>query len=108
MMQDELPDLVISDVMMPVMDGIELCRRIKADKRTAYIPVILLTARQAVEATVKGLEIGADDYVTKPFNMMVLVLRIRKLIEQSRYRHATHAVIDPTPSDIVITSLDEN
>ncbi|MDN0079127.1 hybrid sensor histidine kinase/response regulator transcription factor, partial [Bacteroides gallinaceum] len=107
MMQDELPDLVISDVMMPVMDGIELCRRIKADKRTAYIPVILLTARQAVEATVKGLEIGADDYVTKPFNMMVLVLRIRKLIEQSRYRHATHAVIDPTPSDIVITSLDE-
>lgn len=107
MMQDELPDLVISDVMMPVMDGIELCRRIKADKRTAYIPVILLTARQAVEATVKGLEIGADDYVIKPFNMMVLVLRIRKLIEQSRYRHATHAVIDPTPSDIVITSLDE-
>lgn len=107
MMQDELPDLVISDVMMPVMDGIELCRRIKADKRTAYMPVILLTARQAVEATVKGLEIGADDYVTKPFNMMVLVLRIRKLIEQSRYRHATHAVIDPTPSDIVITSLDE-
>lgn len=107
MMQDELPDLVISDVMMPVMDGIELCRRINADKRTAYIPVILLTARQAVEATVKGLEIGADDYVTKPFNMMVLVLRIRKLIEQSRYRHATHAVIDPTPSDIVITSLDE-
>ena len=107
MMQDELPDLVISDVMMPVMDGIELCRRIKADKRTAYIPVILLTARQAVEATVKGLEIGADDYVTKPFNMMVLVLRIRKLIEQSRYRHATHAVIDPTPSDIVVTSLDE-
>lgn len=107
MLPDLLPDLIISDVMMPEMDGIELCRRVKADKRTMHIPVILLTARQAVEEKVKGLEIGADDYVTKPFNMMVLALRIRKLIEQSRYRRTTHAPIEPSPSDIVITSLDE-
>ena len=105
--QEQHPDLIISDVMMPGMDGNELCRLIKEDKRTARIPVILLTARQAVESKVKGLQTGADDYVTKPFNMTVLVLRIRKLIELSRYRQATHTAIDPTPSDIVITSLDE-
>ena len=107
MIQNEQPDLVISDVMMPGMDGNELCKLIKEDKRTAHIPVILLTARQAVESKVKGLQTGADDYVTKPFNMIVLVLRIRKLIELSRYKQATQATIDPTPSDIVITSLDE-
>ena len=105
--QAEHPDLVISDVMMPGMDGNELCRLIKEDKGTAHIPVILLTARQAVESKVKGLQTGADDYVTKPFNMIVLVLRIRKLIELSRYKQATQTTIDPTPSDIVITSLDE-
>lgn len=80
----------------------------KGDKRTAHIPVILLTARQAVESKVKGLETGADDYVTKPFNMTVLVLRIRKLIELSRYhRSAQTSTIDPAPSEILITSLDE-
>ena len=85
MMQEELPDLVISDVMMPQMDGNELCRLIKQDKRTAHIPVILLTARQNTEAKLEGLQTGADDYVTKPFNMTILVLRIRKLIELSRW-----------------------
>ena len=107
MMQEELPDLVISDVMMPQMDGNELCRLIKQDKRTAYIPVILLTARQNTEAKLEGLQTGADDYVTKPFNMTILVLRIRKLIELSRYHRVTQGMIDPVPSEIVITSLDE-
>ena len=107
MMQEELPDLVISDVMMPQMDGNELCRLIKKDKRTAHIPVILLTARQNTEAKLEGLQTGADDYVTKPFNMTILVLRIRKLIELSRYHRVTQGMIDPVPSEIVITSLDE-
>lgn len=107
MMQEELPDLVISDVMMPQMDGNELCRLIKQDKRTAHIPVILLTARQNTEAKLEGLQTGADDYVTKPFNMTILVLRIRKLIELSRYHRVTLGMIDPAPSEIVITSLDE-
>lgn len=107
MMQEELPDLVISDAMMPQMDGNELCRLIKQDKRTAHIPVILLTARQNTEAKLEGLQTGADDYVTKPFNMTILVLRIRKLIELSRYHRVTQGMIDPAPSEIVITSLDE-
>ena len=107
MMQEELPDLVISDVMMPQMDGNELCRLIKQDKRTAHIPVILLTARQNTEAKLEGLQTGADDYVTKPFNMTILALRIRKLIELSRYHRVTQGMIDPAPSEIVITSLDE-
>lgn len=107
MMQEELPDLVISDVMMPQMDGNELCRLIKQDKRTAHIPVILLTARQNTESKLEGLQTGADDYVTKPFNMTILVLRIRKLIELSRYHSVSQGMIDPSPSEIVITSLDE-
>lgn len=107
MMQEELPDLVISDVMMPQMDGNELCRLIKQDKRTAHIPVILLTARQNTEAKLEGLQTGADDYVTKPFNMTILGLRIRKLIELSRRHSVSQGKIEPTPSEIVITSLDE-
>ena len=74
------------------------CKLIKNNQPTAHIPVILLTARQAVESKVEGLEIGADDYVTKPFNMTVLTLRIRKLIELSHYKQISHSTI---------TSLDE-
>lgn len=103
---EEMPDLVVSDIMMPEMDGNELCKLIKQDKRTAHIPVILLSAKQTTESKVEGLSIGADDYVTKPFNMTILVLRIRKLIELSRY-NASKGTIDPAPSEIVITSLDE-
>ena len=98
--------LLLLDIMMPEMDGNELCRLIKEDKRTAHIPVILLSAKQNTESKVEGLTMGADDYVTKPFNMTILVLRIRKLIELSRY-NVSKGTIDPAPSDIVITSLDE-
>ena len=66
---EELPDMVISDVMMPITDGITLCRRIKGDIRTSHIPVILLTAKSAKDSQLVGLEAGADDYISKPFNM---------------------------------------
>lgn len=100
------PDLILCDWMMPVMDGCELCRRVKADKQTAGIPFVLLTAKQSVETKVEGLTVGADDYVTKPFNLEVLLLRIRKLIELSR-KSKSRGLIDPEPTEIVITPLDE-
>lgn len=106
MIPDLMPDIIVSDVMMPEMDGNELCRWVKSDKRTSNIPLILLTAKQAIEDKVEGLTIGADDYVTKPFNVEVLVLRMRKLIDWSR-KNKSRTHIDPEPSEIVITSLDE-
>ncbi|MDR2147947.1 MAG: response regulator [Tannerella sp.] len=78
---EHLPDLVVSDIMMPEMDGVELCRLIKDDIRTGHIPVILLTARITVLQIQEGFEKGADDYITKPFNAGLLLTRIRNLIE---------------------------
>ena len=80
-----LPDLVISDVMMPEMDGLQFCRLLKTDERTSHIPVILLTARQSEQYQVDGYETGADDYVAKPFSSVLLLARIRNLL-QSRQK----------------------
>lgn len=102
------PDLVISDIMMPRVDGIELCKRIKTDIRTSHIPVILLTAKNSEEHQLVGYEAGADAYISKPFNMEILFLRIKKLIEQQESRKALfHKTLNVNPSSITITSLDE-
>jgi signal transduction histidine kinase len=87
----EEPDLVILDVMMPKMDGFEVCRRLKTDERTRFIPVILLTAKREVPDKVKGLDTGADDYVTKPFDPKELLARVKSLLQRrsTEQRHAT-------------------
>ncbi|MFZ5876866.1 MAG: ATP-binding protein [Nitrospirota bacterium] len=79
-----LPDLIISDVMMPEMDGYQLCRAIRGDERTKHIPIILLTARADMAMKIEGLEHGADDYLTKPFNAQELRAKIKSLLELRR------------------------
>ena len=75
------PQVIVSDISMPYMDGIELCRKIKSDKRTGHIPIILLTALTGDANQLKGLETGANDYLTKPFNFQILNARIRNLFD---------------------------
>ena len=106
--QSALPDLVVSDIMMPEMDGIAMAKRIKSDPRTSHIPVILLTARADEEQQLEGYETGANDYITKPFNFELLLARVRNLVAQRKAIHKLfqkHADI-PT-STISINSLDE-
>jgi signal transduction histidine kinase/DNA-binding response OmpR family regulator/ligand-binding sensor domain-containing protein len=80
-LKDFVPDLIISDIMMPVMDGIEFCRRVKADIRTSHVPFILLTAKTDTEMHVEGFELGVDDFVEKPFNSRILMARLKALLE---------------------------
>lgn len=76
------PDIIVTDVMMPVMDGVEMCRRIKDNLSTAYIPLVMLTARGNVESQIEGYGSGADLYLSKPFSMKLLELNVRRLLKQ--------------------------
>ena len=108
LLQREQIDLIISDVMMPGIDGFELCKRVKTDINLSHIPIILLTARTTDVSRIEGLQLGADDYLTKPFNIEVLRLRVKKFIEWEQNNHQQfRQKMNIEPSEITITPLDE-
>jgi two-component system phosphate regulon response regulator PhoB len=78
----DMPDLILLDLLLPTVDGLEVCRRLKADPRTQHIPVLMLTAKSEETDVVTGLELGAEDYVTKPFSPRVLVARVKALLRR--------------------------
>lgn len=101
------PDIIISDIIMPVMDGIEMCQKIKSDLRTSHIPVIMLTARSSLENKIEGLETGADAYIEKPFSMDLLETQVRNILENRKIlRNKFSKELIIKPADITITSVD--
>ncbi len=105
---EHIPDIIISDIMMPVKNGIQLCNTLKVDEHTSHIPIILLTAKAGDENEIEGVMTGADDYITKPFNEELLQLRVQKLIESRKKlqeRYSQEVLL--RPKDIAITSVDE-
>ena len=104
----ELPDCIITDVMMDGIDGIELCKKIKTNEKTCHIPVIILTAKTSIEQRVEGLEVGADSYIPKPFNIDHLKTRVSKLIElRQTIKNKYEGKYEVTQEQIKIKSVDE-
>jgi two-component system phosphate regulon response regulator PhoB len=105
----KLPDLIILDLMLPGIDGLEVCKRLKGDSKTANIPVIMLTAKSEEADIVTGLELGAQDYITKPFSPKVLVARVRRILQRTIARDLEKApvkihelIIDPARREVLI------
>ncbi len=105
----KLPDLVILDLMLPGMDGLEVCKKLKNDAKTEGLPVIVLTAKGEESDIVTGLELGADDYVTKPFSPKVLIARVRRILRRAASRDTEKTpvkirdlVIDPGRREVLV------
>ena len=106
--RSEQPDIIVSDVMMPVMDGLQMCRELKADAETSHIPVILLTARTTPEDRVDCYEAGADGYIAKPFELNVLKARIESFLRLRRKRQQEYRADDNiAPTQLQMSALDK-
>lgn len=104
-----LPDLIILDLMLPGIDGLEVCRQLKRDAKTDHIPIIMLTAKGEEADIVAGLELGADDYVTKPFSPKVLSARVRRILHRAASRDIEQPpmkirdlTIDPARREVLV------
>ncbi|WP_299108346.1 hybrid sensor histidine kinase/response regulator transcription factor [uncultured Winogradskyella sp.] len=105
---EAIPDLIVSDVVMPVMVGTELCAKIKSNIKTSHIPVILLTSRTSLIYRLEGLESGADEYISKPFNIKEFLLKINNILDSSeRLKDKFSSEDYLTPSEITMSSMDE-
>jgi DNA-binding response OmpR family regulator len=102
--RNDRPDLIVLDLMLPEVDGLEVCKILRRDPATASLPILMLTARAAEMDRVIGLELGADDYVTKPFSPRELILRIRKLLQRSQSAEEPHAHLRLGEIDINVPS----
>ena len=106
---EQVPDIILSDVMMPKKDGFELCQTLKTDVRTSHIPIVLLTAKADQDARLSGLERGADAYLTKPFNKEELFIQLKNLIEVRRKLQERYSSIEALPpsQDVVFKEEDQ-
>jgi len=102
MAERDLPDIVLLDLMLPKMDGLEVCRKIKENPRTAHIPIVMVTAKGEESDVVTGLSLGADDYITKPFSPRVLAARVKAVLRRLEMREAGEQTVIKVSEDFVI------
>jgi diguanylate cyclase (GGDEF)-like protein len=101
----QLPNLVILDIMLPDIDGYEVCRRLRANLRTSHIPIIFLTQKDERSDQIAGLELGADDYITKPFDLQLLMLRVQNSLQRAGWLSLTSPVTGLPSSKLIEDQL---
>ncbi|GAA4950857.1 two-component regulator propeller domain-containing protein [Algibacter agarivorans] len=102
------PNIIITDLMMPIMDGLELCEKLKTNKTTSHIPIVMLTAKISQESELKSLKIGADDYIRKPFDTEMLKIKLKNIIKgRDVLRKRFNREINLNPKEVTVTSADE-